>query len=101
MTTKSAMLASRATAGARYLAAITELRSAYIDLAALEGALRNKNFGVGDTDAGIGASAGFNGRLPEIPLAMRHATYASSALGAIDQAVDAQALVYLNALQAG
>ncbi|WP_131522928.1 hypothetical protein [Nitrobacter sp. Nb-311A] len=101
MTTKSDMLTSRATAGTRYAAAITELRAAYVDLAALDGALRNKNFGVGDTAAGIGASDGFNGRLPEIPLSLRHGTYASDPLGAIDNDVDAQTLTYLAALQAG
>lgn len=101
MTTKSTMLATRATAGARYSAAITELRAAYVDLAALDGALRNQNFGVGDTDAGIGPSEGFNGRLPEIPLSLRHGTYASGALGAIDNDVDAQTQAYLAALQAG
>jgi hypothetical protein len=95
------MLASRASAGARYASAITEMRAAYVDLAALDGALRNKNFGVGDANGGIGFSEGFNGRLPEIPLVLRHGTYASGALGAIDNEVDTRTLTYLAALQAG
>jgi hypothetical protein len=41
--TVAQLLAARTTAGARYVAAVAELHAAFVDLAAIEGALANGN----------------------------------------------------------
>jgi hypothetical protein len=46
MTTLSTMLSDRDTAGARYAAALTELRAGWIDLAAYDWAIQNCLVGV-------------------------------------------------------
>ncbi|GAB5426960.1 MAG: hypothetical protein Devi2KO_04190 [Devosia indica] len=62
----------RATAGARYLAAIVELRAAYVELSGLEGALINANVG-GLSD---GALQRFRGDADGIPEQLQHPIYA-------------------------
>lgn len=103
MTTKPNMMTARATAGARYANAMVEMRAAYVDLAAIETALQNRNVGVGtsETQGGIGVSQTFNGRMLEIPLEARHPVFAPDALAGIDNAVDLQTKTYLATLQAG
>jgi hypothetical protein len=46
--TLDALLSEQAKAGERYSAAIAELHSSFVDLAAIEGALANGNSGHGD-----------------------------------------------------
>jgi hypothetical protein len=65
--------AYKATSGARYLAAIVELRAAYIELAALESALANANVG-GKND--YVALQRFRGDANSIPIELQHPIYA-------------------------
>lgn len=92
------MLAARDTAGARYAAAVAEFRAAYVDLFAMDLALKNRNVGIGD---GINTPRTFSGEFREIPVGARHPDYAPQARGGMDYAVGDQEQTYLNALKAG
>lgn len=74
----------RATAGARYLAAIVELRAAYVELASLEAGLSNRN--IGGTGY-VAALTTFRGDLDAIPPEMQHPIYAPGARAGMVQEV--------------
>lgn len=63
----------RTTAGARYLAAVEELRSAYIELNSLELALANANIG---GSAYVPSLMHFRGDADGIPTEFQHPTFA-------------------------
>jgi hypothetical protein len=91
------MLTARDTAGARYAAALSELRAAYIDLAAHDKALLNRRFG---SPSHI---ASFNGTQEQdgVPIGLRHPDFAPDGDGAWHNEVEAQADAYLADLKAG
>ena len=69
MATISEILANRETAGARYLAALVELRAAYVDLASIDFALSNGRIARNDIKT-------FRGDLDGIPVSLQHPKYA-------------------------
>jgi hypothetical protein len=91
------MLTNRDAAGARYAASLTELRAAYIDLAAHDKALLNRHVGSPSQIATFSGTQAQEG----VPVGLRHPDYAPAADGAWDHEVEAQAGAYLAALKAG
>lgn len=85
MATISEILAARTAAGARYAAAVTELRAAYVDLAGIDAALGN------NTLAGLpaGPVQTFRGDADRIPVEFRHPVYSAEAGGSL---IDARAV---------
>lgn len=69
MATASSLLESRATSGARYLAAIVELRSAYIELASIDRALGSMSI--------ANPVPSFRGDFDQIPPELQHPDYAA------------------------
>lgn len=97
MTTINQMLTDRDAAGARYAAALTELRAAMVDLAAMDAALANRHHGLGHN----GRPRTFSGEANAVPVAFLHPDYAMDSLGGIKDDVAAQEAAYLDALAAG
>ena len=86
MSTSSELIAARATAGAAYASAITALRAAYIEIAALDIVCAMPSHG------GDGNPRTFRGEAETegIPWPWRHLVYAAGALGGIGEAVKAR-----------
>jgi hypothetical protein len=102
MTNITQMLTDRATAGARYAAALVELKASYVDLAALDNALLNLNHGVGANDRHAIGSHGFTAELVnQVPVELRHRTYALDQLGGWTDAIATAEAGYVADLAAG
>ena len=76
MSTLSELTSHRATAGARYTAAVAELRAAFGDLAAIERLLESK----------MGSIATFGGPRPDV-IPLRHPVYAPNVGGSLEEDV--------------
>ncbi len=87
MSTRSELIAARATAGATYASAIAAWRAAYIELAALDIVVANA------TQGGDGFARSFTGEVAStgVPWPLRHPVYAASELAGIDDAVRSRA----------
>lgn len=96
----SQLSAARATAGARYAAAITELQASLIDLAALERVLSNRA-----VSAALPASQVPVQTIAEIPqtlpTGLRHGVYAPAYPSNLHQGIDTAAAAYLAAFTPG
>jgi hypothetical protein len=73
MSTLPELITHRATAGARYVAALAELRAAFGDLGVIERLLESK----------VGTTATFGGPRPD-PLPLRHPIYAPNVGGSFE-----------------
>lgn len=81
MSTTAELVTHRATAGARYLAAVVELRAAFGDLAAIERLLMNAR-------VAYGTVATFGGPQPD-PIPLRHPQYLPNLGGSFEDDVRA------------
>jgi hypothetical protein len=100
MTALTDMIAARATAGTRYLAAVQELRAAYVDLAAIDRALDNRNLGI--QDAAQLPVRTFNGAVQEgVPFSLRHPIYAADSGDSWESDVVSSFVTKLATLKAG
>lgn len=86
MATISEITASRATAGARYAAAITELQAAYADLAGIDAALNNASL----AGRNGGPVPTFRGDADRIPWEFRHPVYSPTEGSSLIAARDAK-----------
>ena len=77
-TAPETMLSTRQAAGARYAAALTELRAAMVDLLAIDNALRNRHVGAPHIEI-----RSFSGEQNDIPTGMRHPDFAPDTMGGI------------------
>ncbi len=78
------LLSDRAAAGARYTAAVAELREAYVELAGIEGALRSTTL---PTHFDV---LSFRGDFDQVPWEQRHPEFAPLAQSGIVEAVRAK-----------
>ena len=102
MTDVTTMLAARATAGARYSDAVDELKAAFIDLAALENALLNRSYGVGQPQRDTIEVGRFERTYTNtLPRELRHPVYAAGDYGSWIAAIESAEAGYVTDLIAG